>query len=45
MLYRIGDDLAPGYDWVEDYAEQGVELLEDFLWSHLRFQLWLDGDV
>jgi hypothetical protein len=39
-LHRIDEDLNDG--WVEQWADDGVEAIEEYLAKHLAFQLYLD---
>jgi hypothetical protein len=39
-LHRIDEDLNDG--WVEQWAGDGVEAIEEYLAKHLAFQLYLD---
>ena len=40
VLHVIEDDLAE--TWVEDWAQRGVEAIEDYLAKHLAFLSYLD---
>ena len=39
-LHRIEDDLAEG--WVDQWAEDGVDAIEEYLAKHLAFLVYLD---
>lgn len=39
-LHRIDDDLSE--TWIEDWAESGVQAIEDYLAEHLAFLSFLD---
>ena len=39
-FHRIEDDLSES--WVEDWAEAGVEAIEEYLAKHLAFLHYLD---
>ena len=39
-LHRIEDDLADG--WIEEWARDGVEAIEEYLAKHLAFLTFLD---
>jgi hypothetical protein len=39
-FHRIEDDLAQS--WVEEWAEAGVEAIEEYLAKHLAFLTYLD---
>jgi hypothetical protein len=39
-FHRIEDDLAPS--WVEEWAADGVEAIEEYLAKHLAFLVYLD---
>jgi hypothetical protein len=39
-LHLIEDDL--GESWIEDWARDGVEAVEDYLAKHLAFLTYLD---
>jgi hypothetical protein len=39
-IHRIEDDLSP--NWVERWAETGVQAIEDYLAKHLAFLSFLD---
>jgi hypothetical protein len=39
-LHRIDDDLSG--TWIEDWAELGVQAIEDYLAKHLAFLSFLD---
>jgi len=39
-FHRIEDDL--GESWVEEWAEAGVEAIEEYLAKHLAFLTYLD---
>jgi len=40
ILHRIEDDLAEG--WVEKWAGDGVEAIQEYLDKHLAFLTYLD---
>ena len=40
ILHRIEDDLRE--NWVEDWAGDGVEAIEQYLAKHQAFQTFLD---
>jgi hypothetical protein len=40
ILHRIEDDLRE--NWVEEWAGDGVEAIEQYLAKHLAFQSFLD---
>ena len=40
ILHRIDDDLTD--TWLEDWAEEGVRAIEDYLAKHLAFLSFLD---
>ena len=40
ILHRIDDDLTG--TWLEDWAEEGVRAIEDYLAKHLAFLSFLD---
>lgn len=40
MFHRIEDDLSN--DWVADWAQTGVEAIEEYLAKHLAFQTFLE---
>jgi hypothetical protein len=40
ILHRIEDDLSE--DWVEEWAEGGVQAIESYLAKHLAFLSFLD---
>jgi hypothetical protein len=39
-FHRIEDDL--GETWLEDWAEAGIEAIEEYLAKHLAFLSYLD---
>jgi hypothetical protein len=39
-FHRIEEDLAPS--WVEEWASDGVEAIEEYLAKHLAFLSYLD---
>jgi hypothetical protein len=41
ILHRIEDDLAE--NWIESWAQNGVQAIEDYLAKHLAFLSFLDG--
>lgn len=41
-LHRIEDDLAD--TWLDDWADEGVRAIEDYLAKHLAFLWYLDRD-
>jgi hypothetical protein len=40
MFHRIEDDLSN--DWVADWAQTGVQAIEEYLAKHLAFQTFLE---
>jgi hypothetical protein len=40
LLHRIDDDLSE--TWIEEWAEGGVQAIEDYLAKHLAFLSFLD---
>jgi hypothetical protein len=40
LLHRIDDDLSE--TWIEDWAESGVQAIENYLAKHLAFLSFLD---
>jgi hypothetical protein len=40
MYHRIEDDLAD--EWVADWAQNGVQAIEEYLAKHLAFQTFLE---
>ena len=40
MFHRIEDDLSD--DWVADWAQTGVQAIEQYLAKHLAFQTFLE---
>jgi hypothetical protein len=40
MFHRIEDDLSN--DWVADWAQDGVQAIEQYLAKHLAFQTFLE---
>ena len=40
ILHRIEDDLSE--TWMEDWAERGVQAIENYLAKHLAFLSYLD---
>jgi len=40
MFHRIEDDLSN--DWVADWAQTGVQAIEEYLVKHLAFQTFLE---
>ena len=40
LLHRIDDDLSE--TWLEDWAESGVQAIENYLAKHLAFLSFLD---
>ncbi len=40
MFHQIEDDLSG--DWVADWAQHGVEAIEEYLVKHLAFQTFLE---
>ena len=41
-LHRIEDDLADS--WLDEWADGGVEAIEEYLAKHLAFLCYLDRD-
>ncbi len=41
-LHRIEEDLAAG--WLDEWAAEGVQAIEDYLAKHLAFLCYLDRD-
>ena len=39
-FHRIEDDLSD--EWVTDWAQNGVQAIEDYLAKHLAFQAFLE---
>ncbi len=42
-FHRIEDDL--GETWLEDWAEAGIEAIEEYLAKHLAFETFLGDDA
>jgi len=42
MLHRIEDDLTD--TWLDEWADGGVQAIEDYLAKHLAFLCYLDRD-
>ena len=41
-LHRVEDDLTE--TWIEDWAREGVDAIEEYLAKHLAFLSYLDTD-